>query len=161
MVKVPESTHFYKYQACGHLARLERILSRHDLYFPTAAQLNDPAECRPRIVTASLRNKVRFLMRTWRANHPDADLLRVAEESAKATEGTKQMGEAAYHEEMVKAFYEFSTKTRVFSMSKRWDHMGQWASYADRHTGYCLEFANSGVFEKAREVEYGARSSLT
>ena len=34
--------------------------------------------------------------------------------------------------------------------------MGQWAKYAANHTGYCLEFAKADIFEKAREVEYGA-----
>lgn len=40
-------------------------------------------------------------------------------------------------------------------MSKRWDNMNLWAKYADDHTGYCLEFANTGIFTKALAVEYG------
>jgi hypothetical protein len=32
--------------------------------------------------------------------------------------------------------------------------MGMWATDAADHHGYCLEFANTGLFASAREVEY-------
>ena len=44
---------------------------------------------------------------------------------------------------------------RIYSMSKRPNHMNLWANYADGHKGYCLEFSNSGLFAAAREVSYG------
>ena len=65
------ATHFYRYQTCEQLDRLERILFQNELYFPTAAQLNDPADCRPRIKYPSFWGTLRFLMRTWRRAHPD------------------------------------------------------------------------------------------
>ena len=44
--------------------------------------------------------------------------------------------------------------TKVLSMSRRWNNMAMWAKYASDHTGYCLEFANEGMFAEARAVEY-------
>jgi hypothetical protein len=29
-----------------------------------------------------------------------------------------------------------------------------WETYGGNHTGYCLEFANDGLFSRAREVDY-------
>ena len=115
------STHFYKYRACDPLERLEQILVKHELYFPTAAQLNDPAECQRRVVFASQRSKVRFLMRTRKRLHPRASVLDVATEFGRAWEGINQIGEERFHEEFVQGFYEVSTQTRIFSMPKRWD----------------------------------------
>lgn len=157
---VPNATHFYKYRAYDRPERLEQIILAHELYFPTAQQLNDPAECQPRITFSSRRDKVRFLMRTWRRAHPGANLMDISSEFARADEGLAQMGEQRFHQELVRAFYEISTQTRIFSMSRRWDHMAQWAKYANDHTGYCLEFANAGVFANAQEVQYGGAFEL-
>ena len=40
-------------------------------------------------------------------------------------------------------------------MSKRYDNLSLWAKYAGDHSGYCIEFANTGpLFEHARDVMY-------
>lgn len=45
--------------------------------------------------------------------------------------------------------------TKIYSLTKRSNHMGMWAKYADDHCGYCLEFANEGdFFGQAKEVVY-------
>lgn len=149
------ATHFYRYQTCGHLDRLERLLLQNELYFPTATQLNDPADCRPRIKLPSFCSTLRFLMRTWRRHHPDATLWDVVKEYPRAYRGLKRFGTQRMHQELTKGLHSLSEKTRVLSMSKRWDNMNMWAKYADNHTGYCLDFANTGMFTKALEVEYG------
>jgi len=154
-VNALQATHFYRYQTCEHLDRLERILFQNELYFPTAAQLNDPADCRPRIKYPRFFGTLRFLMRTWRRAHPDARLRDVVKEYPRAIGGLNRFGMKRMHQEMTKALHSLSEKTRVLSMSKRWDNMNLWAKYADNHTGYCLEFANTGIFTKALEVEYG------
>ena len=149
------ATHFYRYQTCSHLERLEQILIRHELYFPTAAELNDSAEGRPGIAAASPRMTARFLVRMFARAHPEASLEDRAEVSARAIEGIHRFGEKWTRQELTRLLHENSTKTRVFSMSKRWNSMKMWAKYADNHKGCCLEFANTGMFASAREVEYG------
>jgi hypothetical protein len=46
---------------------------------------------------------------------------------------------------------------RVYSLSKRFDNLSLWATYASEHTAYCLEFANEGSLfgERVMEVVYG------
>lgn len=45
--------------------------------------------------------------------------------------------------------------TKIYCLTKRNNHMGMWAKYADDHRGYCLEFANEGdFFSQAKEVIY-------
>ena len=58
MPTIPNSTHFYKYRSGEHLERLEQILLRHELYFPTAKELNDPAGCRPRVVLHGVEHEL-------------------------------------------------------------------------------------------------------
>jgi hypothetical protein len=43
---------------------------------------------------------------------------------------------------------------RILSLAKRADQVNMWALYADTHRGFCLEFANEGIFRAAREVDY-------
>ena len=149
------ATHFYRYQTCSHIERLEQVLIQHELYFPTAAQLNDPAECRPCIAVVSPRETARFLVRMFARAHPEASLEERAEVHARATDGIHRLGEEWTRQELTRLLHEHSSETRVFSMSKRWNNMSMWAKYADNHKGYCLEFANTGMFTGAREVEYG------
>jgi hypothetical protein len=51
---------------------------------------------------------------------------------------------------MHKEFEDF----RVYSLTKRFNNLSLWENYADSHSGYCLEFANDGVFRLANEVNY-------
>jgi hypothetical protein len=43
---------------------------------------------------------------------------------------------------------------RVYSLSKRFNNLSLWENYAANHTGYCLEFANKGVFIRTNDVTY-------
>jgi hypothetical protein len=43
---------------------------------------------------------------------------------------------------------------RVYSLSKRINNLSLWENYAANHTGYCLEFANKGVFIRTNNVIY-------
>ena len=149
------TTHFYRYQTCSHLERLEQVLIRHELYFPTAAELNDPAEGRPRLTAAPARMTARFLVRMFARAHPEASLEDRAKQFRDAMQGICDLGEEWTRQELTRLLHEHSPETRVFSMSKRWNNMSMWAKYADNHQGYCLEFANTGMFTDAREVEYG------
>lgn len=153
--KRPTATHFYRYQSCRSLDRFRQILEKDELYFPRATELNDPAECRPRIAAAAPRATARFFMRTWRAKHPNATLGDCAAEFARCHDGLMIYGVERIRDEMTKMLHELSSNTRVLSMSKRWDNLAQWANYSGGHSGYCLEFANADIFGKAREVEYG------
>jgi len=87
--------------------------------------------------------------------HPDATRWDVLKEYPRAMGGLKRFGAHKSRQVLTEALHSLSEKTRILSLSKRWDNVSMWAKYADNHTGYCLEFANTGIFEKALEVEYG------
>lgn len=149
-------THWYRYQTCARLDWLKPLLLNHEIYFPTATQLNDPAECRPRIKEAPPRDLARFMVRMWSNSNPRASLAERADVFRKAHEGILQQGPAWMREEITKELHSTSTKTRILSLSKRWNNMGLWANYADDHRGYCLEFANVEMFAgRVKEVVYG------
>jgi hypothetical protein len=148
-------THFYRYQTCARMDRLEPILLRHEIYFPTAAELNDPFDCQPRLAKASARDVARFMVRMFALKNPKASINARAEVFQQAILGIDTLGPDWVHAEMSRAFNEMSAKTRVLSLATRWNNMSMWAKYAADHTGYCLEFANVGGFTAAKPVVYG------
>lgn len=148
-------SHYYRYQSAAHLDRLKTVLLEHVIYYPTPGELNDPADCRPRLTAVSGREVARFLNRYFAQAHPAASLLEAAVNLKTVNEALGAYGLDWMLREMQKQLHQDLANTHVFSMSKRWDNMGLWAKYADNHTGYCLEFANAGLFSLAQEVEYG------
>jgi hypothetical protein len=150
-----EVDRFYKYRSCEPLDRLEQIILGHKVYFPTADELNDPTDCRPKVAVSSRRGYARFLIRQWRRENPKAGLLDIAAQIPNLTEGIETMGDDAYHEHLVRQLHAITRRYRVFSMSKRWDNMSQWAKYGGDHSGVCLQFERRGIFGAARPVQYG------
>ena len=66
----PVIPYLYKYSNANHLARLESLFLRHELYFPKPSQLNDPADGRPKLAKASLDKTVAFLYESFLAKNP-------------------------------------------------------------------------------------------
>ena len=55
-----------------------------------------------------------------------------------------------------KMLHDHCERYRVYSSSKRGNNLSMWAKYAGDHTGYCLEFLNTGdLFAHAVDVIYG------
>ena len=66
-----------------------------------------------------------------------------------------KFGSGMLHPQVVKVLDERLKDFRIYSMAKRFDMGNLWALYADRHQGYCLEFANVGpLFGNAKDVNY-------
>jgi hypothetical protein len=55
-------SHFYKYSTLEYPERLMRIVLEHEIYVPTVAQLNDPADARPLLAPMSDEQLVNFLL---------------------------------------------------------------------------------------------------
>jgi hypothetical protein len=152
--KRPNDSHFYKYSSAEHLDRLEATILRHELYFPTSIQLNDPADGKPKLAKCSLDQIARFLLEKFVDNNPglpDQDYVRAAMEIAY---NTPRLGTDVLLREMAKCLNSELETVRIYSLSRRYDNMSLWAKYAANHTGYCLEFINEGLFSFAYEVSY-------
>ena len=150
----PDCTHFYRYGSAKRLDWLKPVIVTHKIYIPTARELNDPRECKPRLAKLNHAEMRRFLMTSHRERNPGVSL----DELAKARGEIDWLLTTSTPEKqldyMSNILYERTEKTRVFSMSKRWNNLSMWAKYADEHSGYCLEFARIGIFELARPVLY-------
>ena len=155
-------SHFYRYSSTQNLERLEPILLRHRIYAPTAKELNDPREARPVFARVELKDVLKVLKR--RARYPL--LLRLAnpvlwfEQIREAEEIDFVCGSSgveALLRYLADRFYAEAASFRVLSLSKRWDNLALWAKYSDNHRGYCLEFANEGMFLCTHEVKYDDR----
>lgn len=149
-------THFYKYKAPpDDLEWLRDTIIRHQLYFPLPRELNDPTEARP-LLEISADESEQFLFRQWCQENPSASTRDAEEALEDIREGIALMGPDKFYGRMINGLHEKYARRRVFSLSKRWDNTSMWAKYAADHRGYCLEFANAGLFaaEYTREVEY-------
>ncbi len=147
-------THFYRYSSTQHLDWLRPVILNHEIYIPTAKQLNDPAEAKPVLASISADRIAEFLKRMFEKNNPGLppDRYRQASLEIDMLCSHKTSDELLRH--MANYFYSLVENTRIYSLSKRWDNMALWANYADNHHGYCLEFARQGLFNAAREAIY-------
>jgi len=131
-----------------------RIVLEHEIYVPTVAQLNDPADARPLLAPMSDEQLVNFLL--VKNFDPNSSLAEQRRRIALVESEIQQHGDDRRREmsEMVNKLQE--EDYGVYSMSKRFDNMRMWSNYAKEHSGYCLEFTRSGdFFAKAIEVTYG------
>jgi hypothetical protein len=150
----PVGSYLYKYGS-ENIDRLEPILTRNELYFPTPTQLNDPAEAKPKLAKVPLEKIISFLYDMFLINNPGLSSERYELAKAQIKHNGVRFGSHVLLREMSKALNTELETLRIYSMSKRADNMALWAKYADDHKGYCLEFSNSGLFAAAQDVSYG------
>ncbi len=150
----PTVSHFYKYSSAEHLERLESIIIRHELYFPTIPQLNDPADGKPKLAKCSLDQIANFLLAKFIDNNPGLSPQDYEREANVIADNAPRFRTDALLKMMAGSLNLELESFRIYSLSKRCDKMSLWAHYAANHTGYCLEFSNNGLFAFAHEVIY-------
>lgn len=148
---VPTKEEFYRYASPAHPEWLERLLHSNEIYVPTIAELNDPADAKPSFAVLPAAEIVEFL---WRFQRPRNEYERLRLRTGLDTLAIKLGGELLTRE-LARTLYAQIDERRVFSMSKRPNILPLWAHYAANHSGYCLVFRNVGLFSYAREVVYG------
>ena len=149
-------SYFYRYQSATHLEWLKPIILQNLLYIPSVAQLNDPADCRPKIKPMSEEEMVTFLRNDYIRRNPVLALDLLGKHTALIRERIRTLGIEWFMRELSKIMNEQMEQFRVYSLSKRYNNLSLWAKYAANHTGYCLEFLNDGpLFENTVEVIYG------
>lgn len=127
---------------------------RHELYFPTPRQLNDPADGKPKLAKCSLDQIANFLLAKFIDNNPGLSPQDYEREANVIAYNAPRFGTDVLLREMAKTLNLELDNFHIYSLSKRYDNMSLWANYAANHTGYCLEFANDGLFAFAFEVVY-------
>lgn len=125
----------------------------HELYVPTVAQLNDPADGRPRLAEMTTDQMIDFLYKantnpTLTADAHEIHLNRI-------TRGVTAHGAGKLQRKLAQMLNKHFENYRVYSLTKRYNNLSLWAAYAANHSGYCMEFSNTGpLFENAVEVIY-------
>lgn len=146
-------SHFYRYQGATHLDRLKPVILDHLLYLPLVSQLNDPADGRPKLAPLTAQEMLRFLYTP--ASNPTCTAAAQKTIVNMLSSHIKLYSPEALLRKASELLNRHVEKYRVLSLSKRFDNLSLWAKYAGDHTGYCLEFANEGLFSRAVEVIYG------
>jgi hypothetical protein len=143
----------YKYRSVKNLEWLKEILEGK-LYFPTARELNDPEEARPRLVATSPEALARAVGRLYAKTKPDLTDQDRAIADAEIGSTIRRSGTQRSLRMMKRNLDPLFARFRIYSLSKRPDNMHLWRKYAEHHTGYCLEFRNGETFGPIFEVQY-------
>ena len=144
----------YKYGTSQHLEWLKPIILEHKLYFPTPRQLNDPAEARPPLTSASMDALIRTLTQLTVARKPFLTNKGHAQDAAIIEFNTRRFGSDVVLDRMAQSLYPQLETLHIYSLSKRPNNQYLWKLYAEEHTGYCLEFLNQQSLQPAFEVRY-------
>jgi Protein of unknown function (DUF2971) len=126
----------------------ESLLLKGKMFFPCAADFNDPFDCRARITFGSRLQRQRFareLMNERLCHLPKHERKKVAKKAKSA-----QAYEVA-HSQFLKRFHE---KVGVLCFSEKCDDILMWSHYAKSHTGLCVEFSRSQYLTFALKVQY-------
>jgi hypothetical protein len=130
------------------------MLLNHALYFPSHHQLNDPRDGWPAFKSMSTNEVVGFLANNFIRHHPGADPISLADEVVRIVVNVEHHGVLKLVELMEEGLKHETERNRIYSLSMAPDDKHMWEMYGGDHTGYCLEFANDGLFTYAREVDY-------
>ena len=147
-------THFYKYSSLEFPERLKGILLDHELYLPSPPELNDPADGRPQLAPLTEEKMFDFLHNANR----NPTLTPAAQQKLLGTlaHSIRSLGPETLMRKMDRLLNDLFKSHGIYSLSKRYDNMLLWGTYAAGHKGYCLEFANEGnLFKYPLEVIYG------
>lgn len=145
---------FYKYRSFGDglsdadrqllQQRLKDMVVNQEVYFAKPSQFNDPFDCHPRIsIGYSARRFKKWIDKLVEEN-PNSrgetpafkkrlkeNIARIQRDSEFRNESFRQI---------------LDSDTAIFSMSKTYKSLLQWAYYADSHQGLCLEYTIDGDF---------------
>ncbi len=149
------ATYFYKYSSPAHLEWLCDILLKHELYLPNLRELNDNNDGLPHLAVLSAKDMAAYLCNSLHLYRPDLSAEEIPHEKEVIVFNVKMHGPAALMPLLVKILDAELEGYKIYSMTKRYDRMNLWALYAANHTGYCLEFQNTGdFFAWAKDVKY-------
>ena len=152
--RVPTCSHFYKYSNAEHLDWLRDILLKHEVYFPSHPELNDPRDGWAMLKQLSVEQVASFLVNDFLTRNAHREFEWLAREVGKILYGAKRFGASVLVDMLEKRLRQETERNRIYSLSMALESPYIWRKYGGNHTGYCLEFANDGLFRIAHEVHY-------
>jgi hypothetical protein len=115
--------YFYRYQSAEHLDRLKPIVLEQLPYVPSVAQLNDPADCRPKIKPMLVEEMVTFLKNDYIRRNPILALDLLQEHESTIRVNIQAHGLEWFQRELSKILNSQMEQFRVYSLSRRFDNL--------------------------------------
>jgi hypothetical protein len=152
-------THFYKYSAFDGERRewLKDIILNHRFYAPMLTELADPSDGRPKLAAQTENELFEFLYSSSAGvlgRNPGMSVEEQIKHGVILELIIEKHGVEGLMPLFAQSLRDQFGSFRVYSLSKRFNNLNLWEHYAANHSGYCLEFANEGVFELAHDVTY-------
>ncbi len=149
---IPKPPFLYKYYAFDKWTH--RIFENNEIYLSSPESFNDPFDSKIRFVYEGSRADRKRLIREWwgeKVRH------RSAREGLALEKSIRKRGLDI--EKTPAAFQELGNSIRrrlsVFCMTEDKNNILMWSHYADKHSGFCLEFQSDNIFfSSARPVKY-------
>jgi hypothetical protein len=159
IVKRATGTHFYKYSAftCERREWLKDLILNHRFYAPTLTQLADPSDGRTKLAPQTEDTLFTFLYNSRSGvlgRNPSMSVEEQIKHGVILDVNIRKHGVERLMPLLEKTIRKEFEDFRVYSLTKRFNNLSLWENYAANHTGYCLEFANQGIFKVANEVNY-------
>jgi hypothetical protein len=152
-------THFYKYSAFTGERRewLKDLIQNHRFYAPTVKQLRDPSDGRPKLAPQTPDEMFSFLYNSQfgvLGRNPGMSVEEQIKHGIILDVNIRKHGVEQLMPVLEKTVRKEFEDFRIYSLTKRFNNLSLWENYAANHSGYCLEFANDGVFRLANDVNY-------
>lgn len=140
--KIP--THLFKYRSLVEPTWVRDLVVNQRLYFPAAADLNDPFDCKPHLVTTATADERaqyirRFVSRTM-SDKPRPERRRFERQI---------LGDPRQFIEAMKLSHaQTMGALGVYSLSAENLDLLMWPHYANEHRGLCVRFSMAGLLNE-------------
>lgn len=140
----------YKYLPLGGEGRprVERLLTRGELYWARRSQLNDPFECRARFsLNGNEQEYRRYVLDRLSTHWPDknqADVPRIVADLLRKRDSEQERGklELQFREGILSSI---DRGLGILSLTDHPDDSLMWSHYADKHSGVCVGFHSNDI----------------
>jgi hypothetical protein len=156
-MKYPEITHLHKFYTFN--AHSLSVLINKKVWFSKPATLNDPFDIDIDFTYSISPSNFNYMIKILKSqngiSNERLEELREIEQKIPDQNALNEMSRA-----MNKKFRDDRKKWGVFCMCESPKNILMWSHYADRHRGFCIQFARSpknklGNIEMTRPVSYG------
>lgn len=149
-------TKLYKYRPINEYT--QTLLTKHEIFFPNANQLNDPYDCAAKVsFEGGTQNQYREILRFGLGKHLENLVLSHDKfnEVAEVHFNLQMQNQAQFVKDIEQGFFESVRSTKgIFCLSETNDSVLMWSHYAKRHTGICIEMEVPEISNSALKVNY-------
>ena len=136
--------HYFKYKFIDedHPEYSSRIFTHNELYFSTVNEFNDPFDCQFQVeFSGSGYDKAKFIDELLKQGSPH---LARQERRLRARENSKFLSDPHMANTMRDRIRQEIEEWGICCLSEVRDNILMWSHYANKHQGFCLEFARGG-----------------